>query len=207
VSLVKQDHQDTYVCPFVDQCNCQVKFRIYAAGIYASDIIIKLETQGEHTAESHVQDKATKFLTVSQSAAIEQTVSTNSTASATAVLRGLELLLDPVAKVSPSKQRFVHLSLSKAQDRRLQPFTQGERLEGDEGSHNCLSKKSFLRTLVEEHKAGGKHLDLHQSVCVGYQYSDVVIFAPTQNRCFCCTRAVASMLAGLCKPGSMTFLA
>ena len=33
---------------------------------------IKLEAQGEHTAESHVQDKVSKFLTVQQSSALEQ---------------------------------------------------------------------------------------------------------------------------------------
>ena len=32
----------------------------------------KLEVQGEHTAESHVQDKISKFLSVEQTAALEQ---------------------------------------------------------------------------------------------------------------------------------------
>ncbi len=63
--------------------------------------------QGEHIAESHIQDKVTKFLTVPQSAAIQQMVSANPTANATTVRRGLELLPDPVAKISPSKQCLV----------------------------------------------------------------------------------------------------
>ncbi len=124
VSRVKQERQDTYVCPFVDRCNCKFKFRVYA-----SDTIIKLEAQGEHIAESHVQDKVTKSLTVPQTAAIQQIVSANPTANATTVRRGLELLSDPVAKISPSKQRLVQHAVSKARDRALQPFTQGERLE------------------------------------------------------------------------------
>jgi hypothetical protein len=92
------------------------------------------------------------------------------------VKRGLELLPDPVAKISPSKQRLVQRAVSKARDRALQPFTQGGRLEGDEGSLNRLSEKMYLRTLMEQHDAGVKHLELHQPVCVGYQYGNGVVF-------------------------------
>ncbi len=56
----------------MDRCSCRVKFRIAATAFQ-----IKLEGQGEHTAESHVQDKVSKFLTIQQSAALEQMVSTN----------------------------------------------------------------------------------------------------------------------------------
>ncbi len=90
----------------------------------------------------------TKFLTVLQSAAIEQIISANPMANATAVLCGLELLPDPGTKISPSKveskQRVVQRAVSKALDRTLQPLTQGGRLEGGEGSLNRLSEKKFF---------------------------------------------------------------
>ena len=63
---------NTFGCPFADRCSCRVKFRIAATAFQ-----IKLEGQGEHTAESHVQDKVAKFLTIQQSSALEHMVSTN----------------------------------------------------------------------------------------------------------------------------------
>ena len=103
-------------------------------------------------------------------------VSTNPMANATTVRRGLELLPNPAAKVSPSKQRLVQRAVARARARTLQPFTQGERLNCDEGSLVRLSEKIYLRTLVEQHNAGGTHLQLHQPICVGFQYSDGVKF-------------------------------
>ncbi len=96
--------------------------------------------------------------------------------SATSVRRGLDLLPDPAAHISPSKQRLVVRAVSAARLRTLQPFSQGEKLEGEEGSLTRLSAKIYLQTLVEEHNAGGKHLDLHQPVCVGHQFKNGVVF-------------------------------
>jgi hypothetical protein len=55
------------------------------------------------------------------------------------VLCSLELLQDLVAKISPSKQCLMQRAVLKARGRTLQRFTQGGRLEGDEGSLNRLS--------------------------------------------------------------------
>ena len=164
MSRKKPLRQDTFVCPFVDRCNCRVKFRIYA-----SDTIIRLLTQGEHTPESHLEDKVTKFLSVPQAAAVERIISTMPLLNATNVRRGLDLLDEPAAKISPSKQRLVQRAVAKARAKTLQPFTQGEKLDGDEGSLNRLSEKIFLATLVEQHNAGVKNLEFHQPVCVSYQ--------------------------------------
>ncbi len=162
---------NTFACPFADRCSCRVKFRIHATAFK-----IKLESQGEHTAESHVQDKVSKFLSLRQTAALEQMVSTNPMVSATSARRGLELLPDPASKISPSKQRLVARAVSAARLRTLQPFSHGEKLDGEEGSLTRLSAKIYLHTLVEEHNAGGKHLELHQPVCVGHQFKDGVVF-------------------------------
>jgi hypothetical protein len=93
---------NTVACPFADRCSCRVKFRIFATAFK-----IKLEAQGEHTPESHVQDEVSKFLSIQQTAALEQMVSTNPMVSATSARRGLELHPDPAAQSSPSKQRLV----------------------------------------------------------------------------------------------------
>jgi hypothetical protein len=62
-----------------------------------------------------------------------------------------------------------------ARARVLQPFSQGEKLDGEEGSLTRLSEKIFLQRLVEQHNQGGKHLELHQPVCVGHQFKDGVV--------------------------------
>jgi hypothetical protein len=162
---------NTFACPFADRCNCRVEFRI-AATVFK----IKLEAQGEHTAESQVQDNVSKFLSIQQSAALEQMVSTYPMVSGTSCRRGLELLPDPAAHISPSKQRHVARAVSAARLRTLQPFSHDEKLEGEEGSLTRLSAKVYLHTIVEEHNLSGKHLELHQPVCVGHQFKDGVVF-------------------------------
>ena len=130
---------NTFVCPFIDRCNCRVKFRIFA-----SEAKIQLETQGEHTLESHINDKVTKFLTHRQSGAIESVVSTMPMANATAVRREIELLPDESVKISPSKARMVQRAVAKSRAHVLLPFTKGEKLKGEEGSMNRLSEKTVL---------------------------------------------------------------
>ena len=62
-----------------------------------------METQGEHTPESLINDKVSKVLTHRQSAAIDSVVSTMLMTNATMVRRGIELLPDEAVKISPSK--------------------------------------------------------------------------------------------------------
>jgi len=164
---VKDSTRNTFTCPFKNRCGCKVKFRVTATAA-----VIQLEAQGEHTAESHVQDKVSKFLTVQQSSALEQMVSTNPMASSTTVRRGLELLPDAASKISPSKARMAARAVAKARARALLPFSQGEDLSGDEGSLTRLSSKILLSDLVNEHNRGGKHLELHQPVCLAYQFKE-----------------------------------
>jgi hypothetical protein len=102
-------------------------------------------------------------------------VSTNQMVSATSARRGLELLPDPASKISPSKQRLVARAVSVARLRTLQPFSHDEKLDGEECCLTRLSEKIFLHTIVEEHNRGGKHLELHQPVCVGHQFKDCVV--------------------------------
>jgi hypothetical protein len=164
-------------------------------------LTIKLEAQGEHTAESHVQDKVSRFLSIPQTAALQQMVSTNPMVSSTTVRRGLELLPDTAAKISPSKARLVARAVVAARARALQPFSQGEKLDGEEGSLTRLSEKIYLQRLVEEHNRGGKHLELHQPVCLGHQFQDGVVFGcystPNRRQCYCCMRHAELILDGL----------
>jgi hypothetical protein len=88
---------------------------------------------------------------------------------------GLELLPDSVSIISPSKARLVARAVVAARARALLPYSQGEKLDGKEGSLTRLSEKIFLQLLVEQHNQDGKHLELHQPVCVGHQFQDGVV--------------------------------
>jgi hypothetical protein len=52
LSRRKTSTRNTFICPFKERCWCKVRFRVSATAD-----VIQLEAQGEHTAESHVQDK------------------------------------------------------------------------------------------------------------------------------------------------------
>ena len=67
------------------------------------------------------QTRCQKKLTIQQSAALEQMVSTNPMVSATTARRGLELLPDYASKISPSKQRLVARAVSAARPRPILP--------------------------------------------------------------------------------------
>ena len=151
---------NTFVCPFADRCRCHVKFRIFA-----TEAVIKLESPGEHTAESHIQDKVSKFLTIQQSGALEQMVSTNPMVSSTTARRGLELLPDPASKISPSKQRLVARAVSAARARALLPFSQGENLNGDEGSLTRLSSKPLHCLCITKKE---------EATAYGHMYSSII---------------------------------
>jgi hypothetical protein len=79
------------------------------------------------------------------------------------VRRGLELHPDPAAKSYTSKQRRLAREVAAARLRALQPFYQGGKLDSEEGSLKRLSKKIYLKTLVDEHNQAGNHLQLHES--------------------------------------------
>ncbi len=85
------------------------------------------------TAESHVKDKVSKFLSIPQAAALQHMVATNPMVSSTTVRRGLELLPVSASKISPSKARLVARAVVAARVQVLLPFSQGEKLEGEEG--------------------------------------------------------------------------
>jgi hypothetical protein len=39
-----------------------------------------------------------------------------------------------------------------------------------------MASRIYLDSLIDEHDSGDRHLDLHQPVCVGFQFKDGVIF-------------------------------
>ena len=58
----------------------------------------------------------------------------------------------------------------------LLPLTKGEKLKGEKGSMNRLSDKLYLKDRIAEHNSGCKHLELHENVCLAYQYGDGVVY-------------------------------
>ena len=144
-------------------------------------------------------------MSIPQIAALEQMVVTNPMVSSTTLRRGLGLLQDTAAKISPSKARLVVRAVVAARARALQPFFEGGKLDGEEGSLTRLSEKIYLQRLVEEHNRGGKHLELHQPCLCGSSIQG--------RRCFriffdakCCMRHAELILDGLSLQASIILL-
>ena len=80
--------------------------------------------------------------------------------------------------ISPSKRRAVQREVGKVRGEVLAEFSCGERIDRTEGSLTRMCDKMYIKKLVEEHnRPGGKHLELHQPICLGYQFEKGVTFA------------------------------
>jgi hypothetical protein len=96
-------------------------------------------------------------------------------ASATDVRRNLHLVekkrRDEIY-ISPSKKKSVQREVAKVRRKVLSKFTSGERIDRTEGSLTWMCLKMYIQKLVEEQdRPDGRHFELHQPVCLGYQIS------------------------------------
>ncbi len=74
-------------------------------------------------------------------------------------------------------------------------FTSGQRVDNSEGSLTRLSTSIFFKTLVAKKNRGGKHLSLHDPICLGYQYSKNVFFG-TYSTLFLLKNVARGIAAG-----------
>ena len=136
-----------------------------------------MQCQGKHTAESHANDSIQRGFTLQERAAIHQVVRANPLASGTEVRRNLGLQQNAVY-VSPTKGRAVARLTSQARAQVLERFTGGKEVADTQGALTRICKDIFLKDMIEEHnRPGGKHLELHAPVCLGYQFQQNVVFA------------------------------
>jgi hypothetical protein len=165
-----------YACPFANRCGCPVKFRVVS-----NEKEVSLYTFDKHTPESHSADYSARGLKMPQQAAVEAAVRMHPMASSTDVRRNLNLAdkkrRDDIY-ISPQKKRVVQRVVAKERERVLAEFTGGESVDRSEGSLTRMCEKIYIQKLVAEHNTPcGAHLDLHQAVCVGYQFEKGVRFA------------------------------
>ncbi len=79
--------------------------------------------------------------------------------------------------ISPAKKRTVQREVAKERRKVLSEFTSGEEIDRTEGSLTRMCEKIYIQKLVAEHNMpGGAHLQLHQPVCLGYQFKKGVGF-------------------------------
>ncbi len=80
--------------------------------------------------------------------------------------------------ISPAEKRTVQHEVAKERRKVLSEFTSGEQIDRTEGSITRMCDKIYIRKLVAEHNMpGGAHLQLHQPVCLGYQFEKGVRLA------------------------------
>ena len=169
-----------YHCPFFNRCSCDVKFRVVTT---ESDVF--LYTHGKHTEDSHSSENTARQesrprLTLQQQAAVQDVVRSHPMSSSSDVRRSLNLS-DSSARdrvyISPSKARLIRRESAKVREAVLSKYTHGERIDKTEGSLTRMCEKIYIEKLVAEHnRPGGKHLDLHEPLCVGYQFEKGVSF-------------------------------
>ena len=136
---------------------------------------MRLQSAGKHDSESHSVDNSRQGLDLQQRATVERIARANPTSSATQVRRNIATQ-EKAVYVSPSKHRQVQRVVKRVRETVFEKFTSGERVDNSEGSLTRLSTKIFLKTLVDEHNSGGKHLSLHDPICLGFQYEKNVVF-------------------------------
>ena len=121
-----------------------------------------------YTPESHAKDIFSRGFTLQQRAAIQQVVRANPLASSTEVRRNLALQ-EKAVYVSPTKSRAVARLTSQARADVMERYTGGRQVEDTQGALTRMCKAIYLVDLIEEHnRPGGKHLELHEPVCLGY---------------------------------------
>jgi hypothetical protein len=80
--------------------------------------------------------------------------------------------------ISHAKKTTVQREVAKERRKVLPEFTNGEQIDRTEGSLTRLCDKIYIQKLVAEHnRPGGAHFQLHQAVCLGYQFKKGVRFA------------------------------
>ena len=136
---------------------------------------IRLQSDGKHDAKRHAVDNSRQGLDLEQRASVERIARANPTSSATQVRQNISVQ-EKAIYVSPSKHRQVQRVVKRVRETVFEKFTSGERVQNAEGSLILLSTNIFLKTFVEEHNRGGKHLSLHDPICLGFKYEKNVIF-------------------------------
>lgn len=176
------------MCPFSNLCNCPVRFRIVNHGC-----VTRLQIDGKHDANSHAADHS-RGLNLKQRAAVQSVARAHPSSSATQIRRNLGIQ-EKVVHVSPSKHRQVLRVVKQVRETVFSNFTGGQRVDNSEGSLTRLSASIFFKTLVADHNQGGKHLSLHDPICLGYQYSKNVIFG-TYSTLFLLQNVARGIAAG-----------
>ena len=160
-----------YHCPFNARCECAVKFRVVWQGEDWT-----LQCQGKHTPESNANENVSRGFTL-QERAIQQVVRANPLASSTELLRNLDLQ-EKAVYVSPTKSRAVARLTTQARAEVMERYTGGKEVKDTQGALTRTCKDIYLVDPIEEHnRQGGKHLQLHEPVCLGYQFHRNVVFS------------------------------
>ncbi len=74
----------------------------------------------------------------------------------------------------PRAERLTTQARAEAMER----YTGEKEVKDTQGALTCICKDIYLVDLIEEHnRPGGKHLQLHEPVCLGYQFHRNVVFS------------------------------
>ena len=162
-------------CPLKYLCGCKVSHKLF----FAKDKVV-LKASGEHTATSHIQDKNKQNLTVAQKAQLKISVKCAPTATGREHARN-------TSNFSPGKQtprdsyamRSAQRVVSKERRKLARKVTGGLEVNSEHGKMSLLDASMDLTMFIKRHNDQNDdfHLDMHQVVCIGAQWSGGVTFS------------------------------
>jgi len=165
--------QFTYTCPLAYCCGCDVKFKICRS----MDAMI-LMSSGVHTGSSHVKDSSV-CLKVSHKASLKRLTKCAPNESARQLVRNSSNLSpDRRVNLSPKSVHRAQRIIGLERRRIAQVNSQGVKLDQTFGSMIRLRESLDLQAFIDRHNDPDDdfHLDLHQVVCIGNQWSGRVTF-------------------------------
>jgi hypothetical protein len=172
-------------------CSCEVQHKIFYS---AAEVILK--ASGKHDSASHSQNRSST-LTVQQKAALRKAAKCAPNESARQLARNTQHF-SPKSRIPRDVDALRCAQRVVSVQRRSLALEQtgGVHLEKSSGAMTLLGETMDLMTLILRHNdpADDYHLDLHQMVCIGNQWSRGVTFMEltTPHFIFNFARAIAS---------------
>ena len=162
-----------YRCPLNYLCGCKVQHKIF----YSVGQVV-LKASGEHDGSSHIPDKSA-HLTNSQKGTLKRSTKSVPNESARQLVRNsINFSPDKRTSQDPSSIRSAQRVVSLQRRALALHNTQGIVLDESNGAMTRLGEKMDLASLIVRHNdpSDEYHLDLHQVVCIGNQWSQGVTF-------------------------------
>jgi hypothetical protein len=156
-----------YTCPFVNRCDCSVKFRVVTVTSETDVFYTRMESIPQIVIRLNILPAKSRA-PVFPSRIKLQCKKLPGRIPCQAVLMPGKVLIG----FFRARSRLVWRESAKVREAVLSKYTHGERIDKTEGSLTRICEKIHIEKLVAEHnRPGGQHLGLHEPLCVAWVLS------------------------------------